>query len=80
MCHSDVHVIDGDIQILPRMPLVLGHDNASVVAAVGAGVRDVKEGEPVAIFGGWGESLAERLAQRASSSTTSTVAAGIVGV
>jgi propanol-preferring alcohol dehydrogenase len=53
-CHSDVHVIDGDIRILPRMPLVLGHENAGVVAAVGAGVMGVKEGEPVAVFGGWG--------------------------
>jgi propanol-preferring alcohol dehydrogenase len=53
-CHSDIHVIDGDIRILPRVPLVLGHENAGVVAAVGIGVRTVKEGDAVAIFGGWG--------------------------
>ena len=25
-CHSDLHIISGDIQILPRMPLTLGHE------------------------------------------------------
>lgn len=34
-CHSDIRVIDGEIPILPRMPLVLGHENAGVVAARG---------------------------------------------
>ncbi len=29
----------GDLPILPRMPLVLGHENAGVVASIGAGVR-----------------------------------------
>lgn len=36
------------------MPLTLGHENAGRVAAVGAGVRTVKEGDPVAVYGGWG--------------------------
>lgn len=53
-CHSDIHVIDGGIQILPRMPLVLGHENAGVVAATGAGVHSVRDGDAVAVFGGWG--------------------------
>lgn len=53
-CHSDVHVIDGDIRVLPRMPLILGHENAGVVASLGAGVSGVHEGDRVAIFGGWG--------------------------
>jgi len=53
-CHSDIHVIDGEIRILPRMPLVLGHENAGIVAAVGAGVTTVSEGDAVAVFGGWG--------------------------
>jgi alcohol dehydrogenase, propanol-preferring len=53
-CHSDIHVIDGDIKILPRMPLTLGHENAGTVAALGSGVTSVREGDPVAIFGGWG--------------------------
>jgi propanol-preferring alcohol dehydrogenase len=53
-CHSDIHVIDGELPILPRMPQILGHENAGVVAAVGAGVTSVREGDPVAVFGGWG--------------------------
>jgi propanol-preferring alcohol dehydrogenase len=53
-CHSDIHVIDGEIPILPRMPVVLGHENAGVVAAVGTGVHTVREGDAVAVFGGWG--------------------------
>lgn len=53
-CHSDVHVIDGEIPILPRMPVILGHENAGAVAATGSGVRTVKEGDAVAVFGGWG--------------------------
>ena len=53
-CHSDIHVIDGDIRVLPRMPLTLGHENAGRVARLGAGVQTVREGDPVAVYGGWG--------------------------
>lgn len=53
-CHSDLHVLDGDIRILPRLPIVLGHENAGTVAAVGSGVGSVAEGDRVAVFGGWG--------------------------
>lgn len=53
-CHSDIHVIDGEIRVLPRLPLTLGHENAGRVAAIGAGVRSVTEGDPVAVYGGWG--------------------------
>jgi len=53
-CHSDVHVIDGDIRVLPRLPVTLGHENAGRVAGTGSGVHTVKEGDPVAVYGGWG--------------------------
>lgn len=53
-CHSDLHVIDGEIRILPRLPLTLGHENAGTVAAIGAGVRGVTEGDRVAVYGAWG--------------------------
>ena len=36
------------------MPIVLGHENAGVVAAISAGVTSVREGDAVAVFGGWG--------------------------
>jgi alcohol dehydrogenase, propanol-preferring len=53
-CHSDLHLIDGEIKVLPRLPLTLGHENAGIVSAVGAGVEGVREGDAVAVFGGWG--------------------------
>ncbi len=53
-CHSDLHVIDGEIRVLPRLPITLGHENAGHVAAVGAGVTSVREGDAVAVYGGWG--------------------------
>ena len=53
-CHSDIHVIDGEVRILPHMPVTLGHENAGIVSAAGAGVTTVREGDPVAVFGGWG--------------------------
>jgi propanol-preferring alcohol dehydrogenase len=58
-CHSDLHIISGEIQILPRMPLTLGHENAGIVAAVGAGIQTVKEGDAVAIYGGWGDGVCD---------------------
>jgi propanol-preferring alcohol dehydrogenase len=53
-CHSDLHVIEGEIRVLPRLPLTLGHENAGVVAEVGPGVTGVSRGDPVAVYGGWG--------------------------
>jgi alcohol dehydrogenase len=42
VCHSDLSVVDGS---RPRpVPLVLGHEAAGVVEAVGPGVTDVAEG------------------------------------
>ena len=54
-CHSDLHIISGEIPALPRMPLTLGHENAGTVSAVGAGVHTVKEGDRVAVYGAWGD-------------------------
>lgn len=58
-CHSDLHVISGQIPILPHMPMTLGHENAGVVAAKGAGVHSVKEGDQVAVYGGWGDGICD---------------------
>ncbi len=45
LCHSDLAVIDGT---RPRvMPMVLGHEAAGVVEAVGPGVTEVREGDRV---------------------------------
>lgn len=53
-CHSDLHVIDGEIRVLPRFPITLGHENAGVVAAIGEDVHGVREGDSVIVYGGWG--------------------------
>ncbi len=58
-CHSDLHIISGEIQLLPRMPLTLGHENAGTVAAIGDGVRAVREGDRVAVYGGWGDGFCD---------------------
>jgi S-(hydroxymethyl)glutathione dehydrogenase/alcohol dehydrogenase len=47
LCHSDLSVIDGTIPY--PTPVVLGHEGAGVIDAVGAGVTSVKEGDTVII-------------------------------
>ncbi|WP_405657638.1 Zn-dependent alcohol dehydrogenase [Streptomyces sp. RK9] len=47
LCHSDLSVIDGTIPFPP--PVVLGHEGAGVVEAVGAGVAHVTPGDHVAL-------------------------------
>ena len=47
LCHSDVSVIDGTIPF--PTPVVLGHEGAGVVEAVGAGVTKVAEGDHVVL-------------------------------
>jgi len=45
LCHSDLSVVDGS---RPRpMPMVLGHEAAGTVEAVGTGVRDLAPGDRV---------------------------------
>ncbi|KRT71465.1 MAG: alcohol dehydrogenase-related protein [Candidatus Rokubacteria bacterium CSP1-6] len=47
VCHSDLSVIDGTLP-LPT-PIVLGHEGAGVVEAVGPGVTSVKAGDHVVL-------------------------------
>ena len=47
LCHSDVSVLNGTIPF--PTPVVLGHEGAGVVEAVGAGVTKVKEGDHVVL-------------------------------
>lgn len=47
LCHSDLSVIDGTIPY--PVPVVLGHEGAGFVDAVGAGVTSVKEGDAVVV-------------------------------
>jgi S-(hydroxymethyl)glutathione dehydrogenase/alcohol dehydrogenase len=45
VCHSDLHVARGDWSM--PLPLVLGHEGAGVVRAIGPGVTTVKPGDLV---------------------------------
>lgn len=53
-CHSDLHVMDGEIPVLPVLPHILGHENAGTVVRLGPGVEGVREGDKVVVYGGWG--------------------------
>ena len=53
VCHSDLHVIDGEVGTRQK-PITLGHENAGIVEAVGSEVKDVAVGDGVAVFGAWG--------------------------
>jgi propanol-preferring alcohol dehydrogenase len=44
-----LHAADGDWPVKPTPPFIPGHEGAGMVAAVGAGVKSLKEGDPVGI-------------------------------
>lgn len=46
VCHSDLHIVDGDWDFVP-MPRVPGHEAVGVVAATGADVSRLKVGDRV---------------------------------
>ncbi len=48
VCHSDLHLADGHIGE-DRVPIVLGHEGAGIVEAVGDGVDHVAPGDRVAL-------------------------------
>jgi S-(hydroxymethyl)glutathione dehydrogenase/alcohol dehydrogenase len=45
VCHSDLHFLDGSFPY--PLPVILGHESAGIVEAVGADVRGVKPGDHV---------------------------------
>ena len=47
VCGTDVHIVEGSSRSTP--PVVLGHEYAGIVEAVGNGVSDFTPGEPVAV-------------------------------
>lgn len=48
MCHSDEHVVQGDM-LIPHFPFVGGHEGSGVVEQVGAGVKGLAVGDHVAM-------------------------------
>jgi propanol-preferring alcohol dehydrogenase len=54
VCHTDLHIVDGT-QARVEFPLILGHEIAGWIDAVGPGTDlDLTIGDPVLVFGGWG--------------------------
>jgi propanol-preferring alcohol dehydrogenase len=52
LCHTDVGIMEGwSADMLDHLPLVLGHEVAGVIAAVGPGVGDYQVGDRVGIVG-----------------------------
>src|SRR5215471_16184582 len=47
VCHSDLHVVDGIGRFPVERPIVLGHEGAGIVEAVGGEVTTVKPGDHV---------------------------------
>ena len=48
VCHSDYHVMCGDLAM--PMPIVLGHEGAGIVEAVGEGVKSLEIGDHVILM------------------------------
>ena len=49
VCHTDLHAADGDWPVKPTLPFIPGHEGAGTVAALGPGVKHLKEGDRVGI-------------------------------
>jgi propanol-preferring alcohol dehydrogenase len=51
VCHTDLHAANGDWPVKPKPPFIPGHEGAGIVAAVGPGVSQYKEGDRAGV--GW---------------------------
>lgn len=49
VCHTDLHAIEGDWPVKPKMPLIPGHEGVGYVVAVGQDVTNIKEGDAVGV-------------------------------
>ncbi|GMB90491.1 Cinnamyl-alcohol dehydrogenase ELI3-2 Cad [Helicobacter ailurogastricus] len=49
VCHTDLHAVEGDWPIKPKLPLIPGHEGVGYVVEVGKGVKHIKEGDAVGI-------------------------------
>jgi len=49
VCHTDLHAARGDWPVRPALPFIPGHEGVGHVAAIGAGVSRVREGDRVGV-------------------------------
>ena len=49
VCHTDLHAARGDWPVTPTPPFIPGHEGIGLVAAIGSGVTNVKEGDRVGV-------------------------------
>lgn len=49
VCHTDLHAARGDWPVKPSLPFVPGHEGVGTIAAVGQGVKGIKEGDRVGV-------------------------------
>ncbi|WP_028137311.1 alcohol dehydrogenase AdhP [Bradyrhizobium japonicum] len=49
VCHTDLHAASGDWPVKPVPPFIPGHEAAGIVAALGAGVKNLKVGDAVGV-------------------------------
>ena len=47
VCHTDLHALEGDWPVKPKLPLVPGHEGVGIVEEVGEGVTNVSVGQMV---------------------------------
>ena len=53
VCHTDLHIVDG-LQARVELPLIVGHEVAGWVDAIGPDAEGVSTGDAVLVYGGWG--------------------------
>jgi propanol-preferring alcohol dehydrogenase len=49
VCHTDLHAAEGDWPVKPTLPFIPGHEGVGHVAAIGAGVKGIREGDRVGV-------------------------------
>lgn len=49
VCHTDMHAVDGDWPVKPKLPFIPGHEVVGNVAALGQGVTEFREGDAIGV-------------------------------
>ena len=49
VCHTDIHAVDGDWPVKPKLPFIPGHEAVGHVAALGQGVTELRDGDAVGV-------------------------------